>query len=345
MTNSHIWLDDWEHQCCGDRRAVGDRIVATVAMGTSLYWELRHEGGLDPNGERQYDEIRGVVTEILYHQGVMQKIGERSWRPVGFLPGVQIDNTDDVGDFDHWSLEFIVDVDENLNDLGMGFHDGSPRRGSKIMIGFFVTGAEYGDDEPEGFWFGYEDSVDYIHLEVSPKFSNAKEAISWWSVFTDRIVVGLGTENEKYWVGSDHSSNPGLPLYDDGDVRSTVAGAREASLRCRDQWLVNTAIAKAEILQDDGREIKRRRQILGLSVSQLSERSDVSRLVIENLERGYEDPSVSMTTWVNLVWALTEPWPAMHDRARSAENKSMLLPSGPSALRFADAVVGNFSEQ
>jgi hypothetical protein len=26
VTEIHFWLDDWEHQCCGDQRKVGDRI-------------------------------------------------------------------------------------------------------------------------------------------------------------------------------------------------------------------------------------------------------------------------------------------------------------------------------
>jgi hypothetical protein len=36
MTTVHFWLSDWEHECCGDRRRVGDTIDIAMSMFGSI---------------------------------------------------------------------------------------------------------------------------------------------------------------------------------------------------------------------------------------------------------------------------------------------------------------------
>ncbi len=99
MAQVHIWLSETEHHCCGERRAVGERLRAMVVGGRRVNWELRHYQGMSVDDNHLVD-VDGVVTEIFRHRTVHQFLGGVSWRQVGFLPGVSVEATGDLDDDD-----------------------------------------------------------------------------------------------------------------------------------------------------------------------------------------------------------------------------------------------------
>jgi len=65
----------------------------------------------------------------------------------------------------------------------------------------------------------------------------------------------------------------------------------------------------------DGIGFRRRRECLGLSIETVARRASVRSDFLVALESGTLKADIPLPTWINLVWATTEPWPEARQRA------------------------------
>lgn len=349
MAQVHIWLSETEHHCCGERRAVGERLRAMVVGGRRVNWELRHYQGMSVDDNHLVD-VDGVVTEIFRHRTVHQFLGEVSWRQVGFLPGVSVEATgdldDDDDDEDEGDYEFVVDIGDGTIPAGLSTARSEPVHGMPVHIGFFDDDHNLRADDDEPFWFGfYNGDESFVQLQVSPRFADAADAVEWWSSYTDDITVSLGEPDERLRVTHGTSTSLPGPFFDPLDPRGRQSGARETALQHRMHKESQRREAMASRMVADGAEVRRRREALGLSIDELATRSGLSAERISSLETGNDDSYGDFRAWSDIAWALTEPWPTLRDRVNSLGPQGVLMRPMMSPLERADWAIEQLLDQ
>ena len=101
-----VWLDDWEHGCCGPFRRVGDDATFDVyAHGERLH-EQRH----DYQNGQESNRHRGRLVSIEWHPAILRPLGF-GHEVVGYGPGVALDTTNDRPEGRSWAFEFTIDPD------------------------------------------------------------------------------------------------------------------------------------------------------------------------------------------------------------------------------------------
>ena len=107
MATVTVLLEDWEHWCCGERRAIGDDVEVRVHRVGGVLYETRH---VLPGDE--FDVISGRVTRITWRRAIMRRDDGGSSCVSGYEPGVLLAMTDDRGDDeeDAGALEFTLET-------------------------------------------------------------------------------------------------------------------------------------------------------------------------------------------------------------------------------------------
>jgi hypothetical protein len=273
MPQIRVWLDDWEHQCCGDRRRVGEDIELAVWLSQSLLWEQRHDytagGGGGPSAAR----IRGRLVDLAWHPAALEPIGDGGARIVGYGPGVACQSTDGEPDF-AWAFEFTIDTDDALPIDVWSARPQEERSREGVVKVFLDFDRDHGD-EGERYpprWFGYVENEGDPVVSESPFFENAEDAVRWWRRRSRRILVSLD-EQETLWAGEGEPPEVNgklLRVFDDNDPRGRPEGARET---------VRVAPAASRARQEeerrrqhaeDGLNFKRRRLAANLSVEEVA---------------------------------------------------------------------------
>jgi hypothetical protein len=115
MAEAHIWLDDWEHQCCGAFRQVGQDVALTVFRAKSGVCEQRHDYRGGAGDGPPSVTVRGQLTGIAWHPAIIERMGDgHSVKIVGYGPGIPCQSTDEQGDTSSWAFEFTVETDDEL---------------------------------------------------------------------------------------------------------------------------------------------------------------------------------------------------------------------------------------
>ena len=106
-----VWLCDWEQECCGPSRTVGDEVTMSVFLFDGEYNEQRHD--YDRHGQ----PITGRIQAIEWCPDIVRKIDEGVTEIVGHGRGVPLASTDERPDSDDdgpWSLAFTIITDDPL---------------------------------------------------------------------------------------------------------------------------------------------------------------------------------------------------------------------------------------
>ncbi len=317
MPEIRVWLDDWEHQCCGDRRSVGDDIELAVWRSPGLLWEQRHDytagGGGGPSAAR----MKGRLVDIAWHPAVLEPAGDRGARVVGYGPGVPCESTDNEPDVS-WAFEFTIDTDAAPPiDVGSARPLEEPSREGGVTI--FLDFDRLQSDEDEEYpprWFGYVEHEGDPVVEEGPFFEDAEDAVRWWKRRSERIFVRLN-ERETLWAGVGEApevSGKALGVFDENDPRGRPEGARETVRVALADSRARQEEEKRQQHAEDGLNFKRRRLAANLSVEDVALRVAKSTGWVEEIESGLDD-DVSLSNWIDLVWATTEPWPEARETA------------------------------
>jgi hypothetical protein len=103
MAEVRVQLVDWEHECCGETRRVGDTVSMSVFYNHGLV-EQRHDYG----NEFQGQPITGDILAIEWRQ--VDDVGHL----VEDSPSVELTTTDDRPSHDSYVFEFTVATDDPL---------------------------------------------------------------------------------------------------------------------------------------------------------------------------------------------------------------------------------------
>lgn len=105
-----VWLYDWEHECCGPTRRVGDTVKMKVSNDGDRLTEERHS----MNEERRLpvESVSGKVVAITWHPAILRKVRDNHYIVDGYGPGFTIPSTDARPDSDDWAFEFTLDTQD-----------------------------------------------------------------------------------------------------------------------------------------------------------------------------------------------------------------------------------------
>lgn len=101
MAEVKVQLVDWEHECCGETRHVGDAVTMSVFYNHGLV-EQRHEYGNDLHGQ----PVTGYIVAIEWRQ--VDDLGH----VIEDSPAVDLTSTDDRPQRHAYVFEFTVATDD-----------------------------------------------------------------------------------------------------------------------------------------------------------------------------------------------------------------------------------------
>jgi hypothetical protein len=101
MAEVKVHLVDWEHECCGPTRRVGDMVTLSVFYNHGLV-EQRHDYGNDFEGQ----PITGHILAIEWRQ--VDDVGHS----IEDSPSVVLTSTDDRPQRDSYVFEFTVATED-----------------------------------------------------------------------------------------------------------------------------------------------------------------------------------------------------------------------------------------
>ncbi len=321
MAQIQIWLDDWEHQCCGDQRLVGQEIELNVFRSHNRLYERRHDYPGGGSGGPVAVPMRGSLVALAWHRAVLDRTGIFASRLVGYGPGVAFESTEDEPATRSWAFEFTVETEDDPP-AAASTPESAPNQADAAVY-ITLDWDPFHDEECEEYppsWFGYvEYGDDDLELGEGPFFSDALEAVRWWRGRSSRIYVRLEEEGEPFWAGEGPALEIDDPMriFDEHDPRGHPEGTRQAA---RSRLASRRALAAAEKRQqmiEDGLRLRERRTAAGISVDDLAVRMGAEPSWIEGVESGEIQSEPPFSTWIDLVWATTEPWP----EARAAADR------------------------
>ena len=110
MQEIAVCLADWEHECCGDARAVGDAVSMKVFCHDGQFVEQRH----DYDNEISIQVISGTITGIAWAPAILERVDEVSRTIAGYGPPVPVQSTEFEPDANAWKYVFMVATDDAL---------------------------------------------------------------------------------------------------------------------------------------------------------------------------------------------------------------------------------------
>ncbi len=313
MAKFRIWLDSWEHQCCGDQRSVGQEIELNVFSSHNRLHEQRHDYSGGEGGGPVAVPMRGRLVALDWHRAVFDRAGIFASRLVGYGPGVACESTEDEPAADSWAFELTVESEDDPPADASSPEYVSKHADAAVYIA--LDWDPFHDEGSENFppsWFGYLEygDGDLEFTEVN-FFSDALEAVRSWRGRSSRIYVRIEEEGPPLWAGEGpppEIEDP-MAIFDEHDQRAGVEGTRQAAESRRAS---RRAFAEGERRQqrmEDGSGLRDRRIAAGISADDLALRMGVEPSWIEGVESGEIEPERPISTWIDLVWATTEPWP------------------------------------
>ena len=167
-------------------------------------------------------------------------------------------------------------------------------------------------DEPQPRFSGHREDGDTF--EDGPAFDDASDAVRWWRERgAGKILIRL--DHSGYlWAGVgpppvDPETGHPMPVFSDDDPagrpEDSLARAKAEQRELREQEAARRANQPYEM----GARLRARREAVGLSIEGLAERVESSPGWIESVEAGQTASALSLSHWVDLVWATREPWP------------------------------------
>ena len=102
-----VQLDGWEHECCGDRRRVGDTVTLSVAYHDGHWFEQRHDYG---NGMSQR-RVSGRLVAIGWRPAILRHVTDVAQEVEGYGPAVLLQSTEERPAGDCWAFDFEVETD------------------------------------------------------------------------------------------------------------------------------------------------------------------------------------------------------------------------------------------
>ena len=313
MAQFRIWLDSWEHQCCGDQRSVGQEIELNVFSSHNRLHEQRHDYSGGEGGGPVAVPMRGRLVALDWHRAVFDRAGIFASRLVGYGPGVACESTEDEPAADSWAFELTVESEDDPPADASSPEYVSNHADAAVYIA--LDWDPFHDEDSENFppsWFGYLEYGDgdpeftEVHF-----FSDALEAVRWWRGRSSRIYVRIEEEGPPLWAGEGpppEIEDP-MAIFDEHDQRAGVEGTRQAAESRRASRRAFAEGEKRQQRMEDGSGLRDRRIAAGISADDLALRMGVEPSWIEGVESGQIEPERPTSTWIDLVWATTEPWP------------------------------------
>jgi hypothetical protein len=339
MAQVQVWLSDWEHRCCGDQRSVGQEIELSVDRSRSRFYEQRHDYAAGGSGGPVAVPMRGRVLAIAWHRAVMDRTGMYASRRVGYAPGVACESTEISPATSSWAFEFTIETESDLPVLASTPElDRSP---ADAAVYITLDWDPFHDEESEEFpprWFGYVDyGDDGPDVTEGPFFSDALEAVRWWRGRSSRIYLRLEEGGAPLWAGEGPApeTDDSAAMFDEHDRRVRPEGTRQAARSRRASRLAGATAEKRQQMAEDGLHLRDRRIAAGVSVNDLALRMGAEPSWIEGVESGEIQPEKPFSTWVDFVWATTEPWPQARAEADKLWEDSES--AGLSVVSFAPA--------
>jgi hypothetical protein len=101
-----VLLDEWEHQCHGDLRRVGDTVTMSVYESEGLLIDKRHDYGKPVVAHA----LTGRVVRIGWRPAILVQVNELFQAVEGYGPAVSVSSTDDRPPGDSWAFEFTIEA-------------------------------------------------------------------------------------------------------------------------------------------------------------------------------------------------------------------------------------------
>lgn len=201
-----IWLDSWEHQCCGERRLVGQEIELNVFRSHNRLYEQRHDYSGGEGGGPIAVPLQGRLVALAWHRDVFDRTGIFASRLVGYGPGVACESTEEEPATDSWAFELTVESEDDPPADASTPENVQSQADAAVYIA--LDWDPFHDEESEDFppsWFGYVEygEGDLVEITEGQFFSSALEAVRWWRGRSRRIYVRLEEEGEPLWAGKD----------------------------------------------------------------------------------------------------------------------------------------------
>jgi hypothetical protein len=177
-----------------------------------------------------------------------------------------------------------------------------------LALTFYGPGPD--DDYLRPRWAGYQETDEGI--EAGPEFADAGDAVRWWRERGAEWILIRIDATEHLWAGTGPQpvDNDGpIPEFSFDDPRGRPEGAMKSARAAREDNMERQAADEVRLAFEEGARLKRRREGVGLSVVELATRIGVDPSWIESVESGRATSEVTMSQWVDLVWATREPWP------------------------------------
>jgi DNA-binding XRE family transcriptional regulator len=146
-------------------------------------------------------------------------------------------------------------------------------------------------------------------MEFSPEFNDPDAAVEWGRARANAVYIRM--YNGPYiWagMGSPPSDEP-VQLYDSFDFQNRLDQSREnadAILQVTSALIqFQEEFAAGEV----GKRLQEIRTEAGLSVEEVASRLKVSPNWLIEIEAGIETLKVLPETWIDIAWAVSNPWP------------------------------------
>ncbi len=162
----------------------------------------------------------------------------------------------------------------------------------------------------EVHWSGSCQFPDDADIEDGPTFSDAGDAVAWWRTRGAKDIYIRLDDNEYLWAGEGTPPEDwaGRRIFDWDDPRGRLDGVRKTSEERRRDQIKRTNEVQATAAIGQGHRLSMRRESAGLSIDELANRLGVSPQWLCEVESGAATFEVSMSQWIQMVWATHPGW-------------------------------------
>ena len=180
----------------------------------------------------------------------------------------------------------------------------------RVQDGTVYLSLEHQNDN-ECFWSGSCQFHDNSPDEDGPTFSDASDAVDWWRSRGAKTILIRLDFSEYLWAGegSPPEDCAAMPTFDATDPRGRPEGAKRTFEEHDRVEAVRANIEQAAAAIEEGRRLSVRRESEGLSVDELADRVGATPQWLLDVESGKSTFEVTLTEWINLVWATRPGWP------------------------------------
>jgi hypothetical protein len=149
-------------------------------------------------------------------------------------------------------------------------------------------------------------------FEQGPVFADASDAVRWWRDRGAEWILIRLDDFEYLWAGvgpPPADDEDPLRVFSDDDIRGRPEGAKATAEAARARLREDEAAGRRQKAAAEGDRLRRRREDAGLTAADLATRMGHDPSWITDIEAGPTALDVSMSEWVDLVWATQDPWP------------------------------------